>query len=329
MTSQLFVQASEIGSAKQPKTFGHPYNGRYHMPLLPGEEGVKSGGDWVPYGCTRMTNISGGVEDTRALSVWEQAMGLIGLALAPELYEELTLVVAAALSEGVDFERLRDYPALKETLAGHAHDQRKAAESIIGRAKVIAKAGAAAQRGTNRHTAWEHRGKTGQLIGTAQIQEQTISTEALLADVGLVRVPDLSERVVRNLELGAVGKFDDILLELSTGRLLISDLKTKATAFYSFLAVDAQLAGYARAEWMLTLDGRDYEPGPLLHVDQSEGVILHVPSDGGTPRLERADLELGWRAALLGRDVMALRGQGKNAERMSRSAWVPGQAKES
>jgi hypothetical protein len=321
VTSQLFAQASEL--AAPAKLFGHPYNGRYHMPLLPGEDGPKSGGDHVSRGCTRMTNIAGAIEDTRALSVWEQAMGLIGLALAPELYEELTLVVAAALGEGVNFERLRDYPALKETLAGHAHDQRKAAESIIGRAKVIAKAGAAAQRGTNRHTAWEHRGKTGQFIGTAEIQEQTVSTEALLADAGLVRVPGLSERVVRNVTLGAVGKFDDILLEQATGRLLISDLKTKATAFYSFLAVDAQLAGYAYAEWMLTEDGQGYEPGPFNHVDLTEGVILHVPSDGSTPRLERADLVLGWRAALLGRDVMALRSAGKSTERMSRSVWVP------
>lgn len=326
MTQSLFAQASELPAPKEEKRFGHPYNGLYHMPLLPGEQGTKNGGNHVPYGLTRMTNIAGAIEDTRALSVWEQAMGLIGLALAPELFEELSVLVHQAKSAGVVFELLRNYPELKEALAGHAHDQRKSAASVIGRAKVIARASAAAQRGTNQHTAWEHRGATGELIGTSALQTATLTTERLLAEAGLVRAPGLSERVVRNLELGAVGKFDDILMEQSSGRLLMSDLKSKATAFYSYLAVDAQLAGYARSRWMLTPDGQGYEDGPLLHVDQTEGVILHVPSDGGPARLERADLELGWRAALLGRDIMKLRSEGKSTERMSRSVWVGGGA---
>lgn len=317
MTSQLFAQPSGLGAPS--KTFGHPYNGRYHMPLLPGEAGVKSGGDWVPYGLTRMTNLVGAFEDTRALSIWEQGMGLIGLALSPELYEELTLLVHQAAAEGVNFELLRDYPALKEALAGTAHDQAKQENSLIGRAKVIAKAGAAAQRGTNRHTAWEHRGKTGELIGTQAIQNSTLVTERLLADAGLVRVPGLSERVVRNVELGAVGKFDDILLELSTGRLLMADLKTKATPWFTMTSVDAQLAGYARAEWMLTEDHQGYEPGPLHHVDQQEGVLLHVPSDGSRPHLDPADLVGGWENALLAKRVIERRAAGRNVARMSRS----------
>lgn len=320
MTSQLFVQASELG--KPAKSFGQTYNGRYHMPLLPGEEGVKSGGNWVPYGLTRMTNLVGAFEDTRALSIWEQAMGLIGLALSPELHEELVLLVHAARDSGVNFEMIRDYPALKEALAGSTHSQDKQEASIIGRAKKVAGASNAAQRGTNQHTAWEHRGKTNSLIGTERIRSATLSTEALLAANGLQRVPELSERVVRNVELGAVGKFDDVLLEVSTGRLLMADLKSKARPFYTFSSVDAQLAGYARSEWMLSVDGQSYEPGPLHHVDQAEGVILHVPSDGGTPHLDPADLAGGWRNCLLAVQVIAARSQGRNVARMSRSGCV-------
>jgi hypothetical protein len=128
--------------------------------------------------------------------------------------------------------------------------------------------------------------------------------------------------VVRNTEINAAGKFDDILLELSTGRLLIADLKTKATPWFSMTAVDAQLAGYARAAWMLTEDGQSYEPGPLYHVDQNEGVILHVPSDGGPGRLERADLQEGWACCLLAAEILKRRSFGKSAERMSRIPWV-------
>jgi hypothetical protein len=317
VTSQLFAQASEIQPVKEEKRFGNVYRGRYFMPLLPGEEGVKSGGDWVPGGLMRMTNLVGAFEDTRALSIWEQAMGLIGLALSPELHEELVLIVHQARSAGVDFEYLRDHPALRDLLAGKPHDQSSQESSIIGRAKVVAKAHAAAVKGTNRHTAWEHRGATGELIGTAAVQESTLSIERLLAENRLERVTGLSERIVRNLRLGAVGKFDDILMNIDTGKLLIADLKTKQRPFYSFATVDAQLAGYAKSEWMLTEDGRGYEPGPLHHVDQKEGVILHVPSDGSRPHLDPADLEGGWQNALLAAQVVQRRSAGRRVARMS------------
>lgn len=327
MTAPFAAPSQITDPARQ---FGHVHNGRYHMPLLPGEGGPKAGGDWVPGGIQRMTNLVGAFEDTRALSVWEQGMGLIGLALAPELYEETVLLVRQAESAGVVFERLRDYPDLKEALAGSAHNQYKQNQSIIGRAKAVAKAHAAAARGTNRHTAWEHRGRTGELIGTDEIQEHVLTTERLLTGAGLIRVPSLAERVVRNVRFDATGRFDDVLLELSTGRLLMADLKTKATAFYSWMTVDAQLAGYASAEWMLTEDGQGYEPGPgALHdgkpmVDQTEGVILHVPSDGSPAFLRRADLVTGRQVLEVARKVIELRAYGKSAARHAMSPWVPG-----
>ncbi len=319
MTDPLFAKPSD----ETPRVFGQTYNGKYHMPLLPGERGTKSGEDWVPYGITRATNLAGALEDTRALNVWEQGMGLIGLALDDALYRELRSLVNGAAAAGVDFELLRNYPELKEALAGTAHDQGKQEASIIGRAKKIAGGSAAAERGTADHDAWEQRAKTGELTGTSRSRGQVIRTEALLADAGLVRVPGLSERVVRNVALNVVGKFDDVLMEEATGRLLIADLKTKATKFYSRTAVDIQLAVYARAEWMLTEDGRWYEPGPLHHVDQTEGVILHVPSDGSPARLERADLVEGWEDAQLARKIIDRRSSGRSAERFRRSVWQP------
>lgn len=312
MTSQLFTN----GGAEE-KVFGHTYAGKYHMPLLPGEEGTRAGGNWVPYGLTRMTNLVGAFEDTRALSVWEQAMGLIGIGLSESLREELVLLVHQARDAGVNFEVLREHPALRDALAGAPHDQTKQEKSIIGRAKVVAGASAAAARGTNQHTAWEHRGITNSLIGTQRIQAATLAAEYLLEQAGLVRVPGLSERVVRNVALGAVGKFDDILMRKSDGKLLIADLKSKARPFYSFTSVDAQLAGYAKSEWMLTPDGQGYEPGPLHHVDQEEGIILHVPSDGGMPHLDPADLTGGWENCLLAVQVMRRRAAGRSVARMS------------
>lgn len=331
MTSQLFT-----GPTAQPKAYGHPYNGRYHMPLLPGEQGPKDGSPHVSNGIQRMTNLVGAFEDTRALSIWEQGMALIGLAKSPELYEELVLLVAQAERAGVDFERLRDYTELKETLAGTAHDKRKQEASIVGRAKHVAKAGAAAARGTNDHTAWEHFGKTGEMIGTQRNRTQVERTAALLADAGLEIVPGLSERIVRNTTINAVGKFDNILMERRTGRLIMADLKTKATAFYSWMTVDAQLAGYASAQWMLReapiletghaqelFLGEHYEEGPLHYVDQNEGVILHVPSDGSPAFLRRADLVNGRQVLEVARRNIELRAYGKSAGRHAISPWMP------
>jgi hypothetical protein len=316
MTSQLFVE--EAG-----KVFGQRgANQRYHMPLLPGETPPKAkGADWVPWGVQSVTNLVGAFEDTRALSTWEQALALVGLALAPELHGEMVLIVHEAISRGVPY----DDKTLRAMLAGYPG---RAGESIIGRAKDIAKANAAAQRGTNAHRAWEHRGKTGELIGTDEHQRIVLETERLLEEAGLERVPGLSERVVRNVEVKAAGRFDDILLERSTGRLLMADLKTKSAAFYSWMTVDAQLAVYANAEYMLAVDDVDvhrwnehYVDGPKYLVDLTEGVILHVPSDGGQPRLERADLVQGWETAKLARAVVDHRAAGKSVERFNRSAW--------
>jgi hypothetical protein len=312
MTSQLFADEA-------PKVFGQRgANQRYHMPLLPGEVPPKAkGADWVPWGVQSVTNLVGAFEDTRALSTWEQAMALVGLALAPEIYRELQAMVIEALKRNVPY----DDKTLRAMLAGYPG---RAGESIIGRSKAIVKANDAAGLGTAAHATWEYRGLTGDLSGYATERLITIKAEELLEEAGLERVPGLSERVVRNVEVRAAGRFDDILLERSTGRLLMADLKTKSAAFYSWMTVDAQLAVYANAEYMLMVGsvGGAYEMGPkAFGVDLTEGVILHVPSDGGQPRLERADLVQGWETAKLARRVVDHRAAGKSVDRFNRSVW--------
>jgi hypothetical protein len=324
-----FMTVTQAREMPKVKEFGRRGdNQRYHMPLLPDDpigppKSIK-GADWVKGGLQSMTNLVGAFEDTRALSIWEQSLAFIGLALSPEMYEELVLIVHKAQREGTDFSRLRNYPELKELLAGHSFDAAKQKQSLIGRAKTAARAHAPAQRGTNQHEAWEARGATGALIGTAGMQNMVLETERLLAEAGLERVPGMSERCVRNVEINAAGRFDDILREVRTGRLLMADLKTKATEFYSFMTVDAQLAGYAYAEYMLSADGSTYEFGPIeLGVDLTEGVVLHVPADGAPAMLRRADLAQGWQTAKLARQIVEHRGQGKNAERFRNSIWAP------
>lgn len=338
--SQLFVTQSEASGQDASKVFGQRSNGRYHMPTLPGEATVKKlpGGaaPWVPRGIQSVTTMIDGFEESRALSIWEQEQLLIGLVRQPTLYEELVILVHQWASEGVDFRNIAKHPDVRRALTG-GNDKTATELSIVGRAKQAAGANEARQAGTNGHAVWEHRAKTGELIGTRAMQLQTVAAEALLAAAGLERMPGLSERVVRNVAVRTAGKFDDVLLERATGRLLIADLKKKRKAFRSYMAVDAQLATYARSEHMLTLDGTGYEPtgGPVDYVDLTEGVILHVPSscpqlekdcDHSScmiPHLRRADLVAGWRVAQLARAVHDERSYGMSAERHALSEWIP------
>lgn len=313
---------------QEEKRFGNVYNGRYHMPLLPGESGTKGGGDWVPYGVTRVTNIAGAFVDTEALSIWEQEQLMFGLALDVSLYEEVVILVRQMLRDGVNLQKIKDYPELRRALTGTWKDRDS---SIVGRAKHTAGANTARNKGINRHTAWESRVEvTGldqsgkQFIGTGEMLTQVEMLEKLLREAHLERVPGMSERVVRNYKVNASGRFDDILVDTRTGEMFIADLKTKAGEFFTWLEMDIQLAIYARSGWMLGLPAHEgnYVPGPLHMVNQERGVVLHMPSDGGPPRLLRADLMRGWSNALLARRIMDERAYGKGAERFSLAAWT-------
>src|SRR5687768_5458019 len=167
--------------------FGERRRGKYKMPLLPGEKGTKSGGDWVPYHVSSVTNLLDGVEESRGLSIWEQELGLIGMALQPSLFEELVLKVQFWQRQGVDWLAIRDFPEVRKALTGGGGDQEAAEASFIGRAKAIAGGNEARQAGTNRHDAWEHRAKTGELVGTPEMQRQILALEKLLAENKLVR----------------------------------------------------------------------------------------------------------------------------------------------
>lgn len=320
--------------------------GRYKMPLLPGESGPKAGGDWVPRGVQSATNLAGAIVESRQLGIWERERSQIGLAMRPDLAERLAFLIRKAQHDGFDFsQRLHDSPEGKAIVAE--------LDLIHKEAKQSAHGNLAAQRGTNRHDAWEARGATGKLFGTPEVNEQIETLEALLESKGLRRVPGLSERTVRNVTLRAAGRFDDVLQTtrdiifsdakslggmpiadrvIPAGTLLMSDLKTKQRAYYSWLEVRIQLAVYATAEWMLIdgaqqldatqgADGAWYVPGPKHHVSQDWGVILWAPSNGAEPQLKRANLRKGYAHAQLARQVVDARSEAKNVAAHFEAEW--------
>jgi hypothetical protein len=330
-----FGTASEVlpattGPSMKDVPFGQVGgNGRYKMPLLPGETGVRNGqGDWVPGGLMRATNLAAAFSDSEALNIWEQEQALIGVGLDPSLYEELAITVQRAVREGVNLQRLDLHPELRLALTGTWKERDG---SLAGRAKAVAGANRARQSGTNRHTAWEYWGQNGELIGPPDIQAQLLALDALLTEAHLERVPGLSERVVRNTEVNCAGKFDDVLRATKStacqreGEYFIADLKNKSRKFWTWLEVDIQLSIYAKSRWMLECrpDGSaEYVDGPALHVNQQVGVVLVAPSDGGAPYLRKADLERGWSNALLARRIVDERSYGKGKERDRWGEWT-------
>lgn len=316
MTGLLFqALATEAGPGEPPegKQFGERYRGRYHLPLLPGEAGTKSGGDWVPYGVMSATNLAGAITDSRALSIWERERSQIGLALNPELFESLSYQVRVAQAQGADIENLKDSEPGQRLvdMLGKIHEAARAA----------AGANRAAVMGTNRHDVWEQRARTGILMGTPAINAEVEALEQLLRANGLERVPGLQEKVVRNVGLSAAGRLDDIVRSRLSGRLYVADLKTKRKPFFSWLEAWIQQTVYATAEWMLDGPRTGYLPGPLHHVDQRSAILLRMPSDGAAPYLQRVDLELGRKWAKLAHDVCEARSDARKVKTMALAVW--------
>lgn len=300
-------------SAAPLKTYGERYRGRYHLPLLPGEKGPKSGGDWVPYGVMSATNLAGAITDSRSLSIWERERTQMGLALRPDLVEQLTYLVHSARAAGADLSELHASLPGKTLVSSLAdlHEQ----------AKTAAGANTAATMGTNRHNVWEARAITGQLFGTPEINAQVLELEALLEREGLERVTGLQERVVRNVELRAAGRFDDIVRSKRTGVLYLADLKTKRKPFFSWLETWIQQSVYATAEWMLDDAKTGYVPGPKHHVSQTCAILLRMPSDGAAPYLEPVDLVAGRRWAHLARLVCDVRSEARSVHTNGVAEW--------
>ncbi|AYD82047.1 exonuclease [Mycobacterium phage Saguaro] len=106
------------------------------------------------------------------------------------------------------------------------------------------------------------------------------AARAILAHRGLVALPQYVERVVLNDqgEETVAGQIDRIFRIVTTGELVLGDVKTSASLDYSWLPFGVQVGGcYGWATKMLTLDGKGWEPMPEIRRDFA--ILLHIPSN--------------------------------------------------
>lgn len=130
------------------------------------------------------------------------------------------------------------------------------------------------------------------------------------------------ERLVVNEELGVAGTPDRVSQWIGDGdliapdgtvilpeELLITDLKTGRVDFGA-LKMAMQLAIYSRSE--LNVPG-SHEREWMGPVSERWGIIMHLPAGSGELTLYWADLELGWKAVQVARDVREMRSMSKQA----------------
>ncbi|MFF4528199.1 hypothetical protein ACFY1P_02905 [Streptomyces sp. NPDC001407] len=259
---------------------------------------------------TRTTTFIDAIEDKTALSTWGRRMTLVGAARQPSILDA---------ARGLNPE---------------SADGKRQLNALADRAVDLSGAHAKRERGTHLHTLSEYVDRGDPLPATAS-QLDLRDMSAYMAETVDFEVKAV-ERFVVVPELGVGGTFDRLLEYSGPGPdgepvegLFIGDLKTGSVE-YGALKMASQLAVYSRGEFYdhthFPVDAGDKKAlaawkktsvpadeaarayTPLPAVSQQWGVIVHLPAGSGECTLYWVDLEIGWRAAKLARDVRQMRG---------------------
>lgn len=226
---------------------------------------------------TRVTSKAHVLEDTYGLEIWKQKNVVMGLKIKPELLDDIDLF---------------DHDTL--------HSQLK---TIANKAQDAAGANDASEMGTAIH-AWTEAVERDGLPVDEVPQEFRAHVQAYLnalSNAGITTVPGMVERIVWHKDTGMVGTLDRIY-ELADGTRVIGDVKTSKSLDRALLGFAVQLAVYADADRMLSLDGSTWEP--MAPVGNIFGVIAHIPSNQpGVCNLVTIDLQAGRDALELAQAV--------------------------
>jgi len=237
-------------------------------------------------GRQRMTTFAKSISDQYGLGQWQQRVLLTGAARFPAM---------AAGAEKLDVK------ADREVLDGMV-------ESI----KNAAGAKDKAAHGTTVHTYTEHM-DAGSMTAEAWAQIPQPFLPDLMAyrnemsAAGLYSVPEMIERttILRSMEVA--GTLDRIL-RTPADDYVIGDVKTGQDLSYGWLDIAIQLACYAHGvnengvwDWAT----RQWLPAPKVRTDYA--IVMHAPAGQGTCTLYRVDLDKGWAAATLAKQVVETR----------------------
>jgi len=233
---------------------------RWGRPMVVGPDGRKRA-------YTRATTLAKATDDEGGLTKWSMRQVIAGAVARPDLF----------------------------ALASTQLDEKGVLDKTCEALKEAAASSRGANLGTALHALTE-RLDGGLPLGVVlpELQPDLDAYVATMEASGIETVPGMLERFVVLDDLEVAGSFDR-LLRLPDGRVVVGDLKTGADLSYSWRSIAVQLAVYAH--------GQLYEDGkrsPLpAGLDQTVGVVMHLPAGKGACTLYELDLTAGWEAAQL------------------------------
>lgn len=218
--------------------------------------------------CKGISSLGKTLEDGTALEQWKLRMVMLGMTMSPDLVESVA----------------------------HHFDDRQKMKEHIEEALAIAKANAAAQRGTTKHKILDRFDKGEQVIETELAKETIRLWQEALDAAEFEVIPEYAERFVVHPDRHIAGRLDRIMRRKSDGALVVVDLKTGERAIEYPHSVAVQLAFYAHAPLLvgpLNRDGMTEQFEEMPEVDYSTGYVIHMPSDG-TARAVPINIGAAW-----------------------------------
>lgn len=249
-----------------------------------------------PEGFTRYTTVAKTTDDGGGLAPWKATMTVCGTMMRPGLRAK--------------------WEALMSAHAGspwYASKQSKdACKRLVEECAEVGGAGDRREQGTALHaiTARLDRGETLHHL-SAETQADLEAYVNKLAEHGVTLHNDHVEETVVNYADRTGGTFDRLASVRGYWLPMIADLKTGEDLSYSWGAFAVQLAGYAHADDVYVQgadpNGSTDERYPMPEVDQTRGLIIHLPAGGARCDLYVVDLVAGWEGFRLALDVRAWR----------------------
>jgi hypothetical protein len=223
-------------------------------------------------GWTRVTKLAEALDDNYGLTQWQLRNVVYGMGKREDLHD------LAAASDIEDVQQLKN---------------------IVKQATAAAKADARANSGTALHKFTERIDLGENIRAPARWYADLEAYKLALKEWGILTAPSLCERITIVPELECAGTMDKIVKYQNVPT--IADLKTGGSVEkglkYGALKMAIQLAIYSRGSGLWDMENSRWQPMPK-GLDQSRGIIIHLPAGEATATLYEVDLSAGWEAAL-------------------------------
>lgn len=230
---------------------------------------------------TRVTTWAGALDDKEGLIKWSMGRCAVGLAARKDLFAQ----VAAARP-----------------------DDRDTLYRLVEQAKEAGGGSEGANLGSALHAFTERIDLGEDVVVPDPWKADVEAYRQALVDAGLTVEPGLVERVVVLEQMGCAGTLDRVY-RTADGRLVIGDVKTGQSLDFSALSIAVQLACYANADTLYDLLAETHEP--MVDVDKTTALVVHVPAGQGTAEVLEVDIAWGWQRAELAGAVRESRSAAK------------------